>query len=163
MTMRACLLPLLLALGACNENMVQQPRYDSYETAPLFADGQAMQAPPAGTVDLRQVAREKTAENEPVFDRSLLLRGQERYGIFCGMCHGLDGRGNGVVATRGFPHPRSLLEADQRSLNDRQIFDAITDGYGIMYAHRDRIPAPDRWAIVGWVRVLQQAQRGDAR
>ena len=159
--MKTSLAPVALALLAgCNQNMVQQPRYDHYERSALFPDGQAMQAPPDGTVDLGQPARKRAMAHPPAVTAALVARGRERYGIFCSMCHGIDGRGNGVVVSRGFPAPHSLLAADQTGLSDRQIFDAIGRGYGIMFGHADRIPPRDRWAITAWVRVLQDAQQG---
>jgi mono/diheme cytochrome c family protein len=150
------LFPLMLA--GCHEDMVQQPRYDHYESAALFPNGQAMQAPPEGTVDLAQPARDAASGTPPRVTRALLLRGQQRFDIFCAVCHGQDARGNGVIPSRGFPHPPNLLAPDKRALADRQIFDVITNGYGIMYAYGDRVPPQDRWAIVGWLRVLQAAQ-----
>lgn len=150
------LLPLVLA--GCHEDMVQQPRYDHYEDSALFPNGQAMQAPPQGTVDLAQPARDAASDSQPKVTRAELLRGQQRFEIFCAVCHGDDARGNGVIPSRGFPHPPNLLAADKRALADRQIFDVITNGYGIMYSYGDRVPPQDRWAIVEWVRVLQAAQ-----
>ena len=38
------------------------------------------------------------------------------------------------------------------------IFDAITNGYEIMYAYGSRVPPHDRWAIVAYVRALQQSR-----
>ncbi|BBC72773.1 conserved hypothetical protein [Altererythrobacter sp. B11] len=154
-----CLLPL--ALAACDQNMVQQPRYDPYEAAELFPDGQAMQPPPGGTIDLGTPARQAAAAAMPAIDEALLKRGRERYGIYCSMCHGEDGRGNGVVPSRGYPHPPSFLAPRLRAVADQHIFDVITEGYGVMYSYADRVPPADRWAIVAWIRVLQRAQQGD--
>jgi mono/diheme cytochrome c family protein len=102
--------------------------------------------------------RDAASGTPPRVTRALLLRGQQRFDIFCAVCHGQDARGNGVIPSRGFPHPPDLLAAEKRALADRQIFDVITNGYGIMYAYGDRVPPQDRWAIVGWLRVLQAAQ-----
>jgi mono/diheme cytochrome c family protein len=156
-TGRAALLALL-ALAGCDQNMVQQSRYDAYEASNLFPDGQAMQPPPQGTVDLAATADDAASANQPPVTHALLLRGRERFGIFCAPCHGIDGRGNGVVPSRGFPHPLDFTGSEIRAIADRKIFDVITSGYGMMYAYGDRVPPKDRWAIVGWIRVLQAAQ-----
>jgi mono/diheme cytochrome c family protein len=156
-TPRAALLALL-ALAGCDQNMVQQSRYDAYEASNLFPDGQAMQPPPEGTVDLAAAARDAASAQPPPVNRALLLRGRERFGIFCAPCHGIDGRGNGVVPSRGFPHPPNFMDPEIRAIADRKIFDVITSGYGMMYAYGDRVPPTDRWAIVAWIRVLQAAQ-----
>ena len=36
--------------------------------------------------------------------------------------------------------------------------DVMTNGFGVMYDYSDRILPEDRWAIVAYVRVLQQSQ-----
>ena len=152
-----CCLPCLLLLAACN-NMVQQPRYDAYEESSLFADGKVMQAPPDGTV-ARDAQLLASAARRPVaITPALLERGEERYGIYCAVCHGEDGRGDGYVTTRGFPHPPSYLSARLRAAPASHFYDVITNGYGVMYSYADRVPPADRWAITAHIRVLQAAQ-----
>jgi len=58
---------------------------------------------------------------------------------------------------RGFPNPPDLHSAAIAALTDRQVFDVITNGYGVMFPYGGRVPAADRWAIVAYVRTLQYA------
>jgi len=154
--MRLAAALLLLALAGCKD-MVQQPRYDEYETSPLFSNGMAMQHPPEGTVaqDLPQHA---AAEQRPTLTKALLERGRERFGIYCTPCHAQDGSGDGMIPARGFPHPPDLRSARLRAAPASHIYDVITHGYGVMYSYADRVPPHDRWAIAAYIRVLQQAQ-----
>ncbi len=154
-------LPALLMLAACNQNMVQQPRYDSYEENPLFANGQTMQHPPEGTVSRDTAAAEAAAQPAKITP-ALLARGEQRYTIFCAPCHGADGRGDGVIPLRGFPHPPSYLESRLLRSPDAHFYDVISNGYGVMYSYADRVPPADRWAIVAHIRALQRAQKGEA-
>ena len=39
---------------------------------------------------------------------------------------------------------------------DGQIFDVITNGFGLMAGYRWPIPPADRWAIIGYVRELER-------
>ncbi len=149
---------LYLALAGCHDNMVQQPRDDPYESSPLFANNMAMRSPPSGTVT-RDAAQREGATKPPPITQSLLARGKERYGIYCAVCHGYDGRGRGFVTTRGFPHPPSYLEPRLRAATAAHFYDVITNGYGIMYSYADRVEPADRWAIAAYIRVLQEAQR----
>jgi mono/diheme cytochrome c family protein len=144
--------PLLLA--ACN-NMVRQERYDAYGDGKLFADGKAMQAPPDGTV-ARDAPIEIAGAQRPPMTPSLIQRGRERYAIFCTMCHGADGSGDGTVTARGFPRPADFRAAAQRALTADQIYAAISNGAGVMYGFADRVPAPDRWAIAAYVEALRR-------
>ncbi len=34
-------------------------------------------------------------------------------------------------------------------------FDAISNGFGVMYPYGYRVPARDRWAIIAYIRALQ--------
>ena len=150
-------LPCLLLLAGCN-NMVQQPRYDAYEESRLFADGKVMQAPPDGTVARDAPLLAAAARRPTAITPALLKRGEERYGIYCAICHGQDGRGDGYVTTRGFPHPPSYLSSRLRAAPASHFYDVITNGYGVMYSYADRVPPADRWAITAHIRVLQAAQ-----
>lgn len=146
-----------LALAACDENMVQQPRDDAYEETPLFADGKVMQAPPAGTV-ARDAAERAAAVQRPPMSLALIERGRERYEIYCSMCHGYDGAGGGVVPSRGYPRPPSYDEARLRAAPTAHFYDVITHGYGVMYAYADRVAPADRWAIAAYIRALQASR-----
>ncbi|MEQ8820303.1 MAG: cytochrome c [Sumerlaeia bacterium] len=88
----------------------------------------------------------------------LVLRGQERYNIFCAPCHGPAGHGDGMIVQRGFSPPASFHIERLREDPDGRLFDVITNGYGNMYSYASRVPPADRWAIVAYVRALQTSQ-----
>ena len=90
--------------------------------------------------------------------REVLLRGQERFGIFCAPCHGRTGEGNGMIVQRGFQAPPSFHSDRLREAPVGHFFDVITNGYGGMYSYADRVPVDDRWAIVAYIRALQLSQ-----
>lgn len=85
----------------------------------------------------------------------VLSRGQERFNIFCSPCHGRLGDGEGMLPKRGFPHPPDYAIPRLRRAAVGHFYDVITNGYGIMYPYRDRVPPGDRWAIAAYIRVLQ--------
>jgi mono/diheme cytochrome c family protein len=146
----------LLALAGCR-NMVQQPRYDEYEYNNLYPNRMAMQHPPDGTI-AQDAPQEHAAEQRPQLTKALIERGRERFGIYCTPCHANDGSGQGMIPSRGFPHPPDFRSARLRAVPASHIYDVITNGYGVMYSYADRVPPADRWAIAAYIRVLQQAQ-----
>ncbi|HEV7860646.1 MAG TPA: cytochrome c [Pyrinomonadaceae bacterium] len=85
----------------------------------------------------------------------LVTRGQERYQIFCSMCHGLSGYGDGMIVRRGFRKPPSYYEDRVRQAPVGHYYDVITKGWGAMPAYADQVPVQDRWAIVAYIRALQ--------
>jgi mono/diheme cytochrome c family protein len=86
-------------------------------------------------------------------------RGQERYNIYCSVCHDQLGTGRGMVVRRGYRQPPSFHIDRLRQAPTGYLFDVITNGFGAMpdYAH---ISPRDRWAIVAYLRALQLSQQG---
>ena len=87
----------------------------------------------------------------------LVTRGQQRYNIYCTICHGAAGQGNGVVKSFGLVTVRPLVDDLLRAQPDGQIFNTITHGKNTMGAYGPVIAVEDRWAIVAYVRALQTA------
>jgi mono/diheme cytochrome c family protein len=86
-----------------------------------------------------------------------LKKGQERYNIYCSVCHGLTGTGDGMVVQRGFPKPPSFDEQRLRDAPEGHFFHVITNGYGVMYSYASRVEPAERWAIIAYIRALQFA------
>ncbi|MBT5955095.1 cytochrome c [bacterium] len=89
-------------------------------------------------------------------DAKLLEKGEERYNIYCAVCHDRTGAGNGIVVQRGFVKPPSLSDDRVRAFKDGEIFSVITEGVRTMPSYSKQIDAEDRWAIVSYVRALQK-------
>ncbi|MDO1527209.1 cytochrome c [Fulvimonas sp. R45] len=160
----ACALGATAGCERAMHDMYAQPKYKPGAASPLFPDGAAAQAPPAGTVPLAQgewagaSSGRRKAVAAPLSGMALLRRGRERYDIYCAPCHGLDGQGDGLVAQRGFPAPPSYTEPRLLALSQARIAEVIRDGYGVMYPYGDRVDARDRRAIAAYVRALQLSQ-----
>jgi mono/diheme cytochrome c family protein len=149
----------LLLSGCGDQSMTQQKRYGTFTSAALFQNGTEAQPLPKGVVAQGDLERAQHASTPPSVDPQLLLRGRERYEIYCSPCHGLAGNGDGMIVRRGFPAPPPYHTARLRAAPARHIFDVISNGYGVMYSYASRVEPRDRWAIVAYVRALQQAQR----
>jgi len=98
-------------------------------------------------------------EKSPVpVTKELLDRGEQRYKVFCIVCHGPVGSGDGMIVRRGYPQPPSYNDDRLRGAPDGHFFDVITNGWGKMNSYGSQIPAADRWAIVAYIRALQISQ-----
>ncbi|HKP73605.1 MAG TPA: cytochrome c [Pyrinomonadaceae bacterium] len=95
-------------------------------------------------------------------DAKVLDRGQERFQIYCSMCHGSTGYGDGMIVRRGFRRPPSFHDDRLRNETVGHFFDVITNGWGAMPDYSQQIPPQDRWAIIAYLRVLQQSQNTPA-
>src|SRR5262249_41596217 len=100
----------------------------------------------------------------------LLERGQERFEIFCAVCHGDDGTGNGKIVERGYTRPPNYVTDRSRGFERKGVrillrevpigyfFEVISKGYGAMPDYESQIPPADRWSIAAYVRALQFSQ-----
>ena len=91
--------------------------------------------------------------------KDVVVRGKERYEIFCSACHGLTGNGDGMIVRRGFRRAASFNDDRLRQAPVGHFFDAITNGWGVMPSYASQIPTQDRWAIVAYIRALQLSQQ----
>jgi mono/diheme cytochrome c family protein len=121
-----------------------------------------------------------------------LARGQERYTIYCAVCHGSLGNGQGKIWERGYLNPTSFhteivgkneiavtnapatplgysrgyslwdIKIPLREVPIGYVFEVITKGYGGMPSYSAQISAADRWRIVAYVRALQYSQHAPA-
>ncbi len=99
-------------------------------------------------------------EEFPVPDtRELLDRGEQRYKVFCIVCHGPVGNGDGMIVRRGFSKPPTYNDDRLIKAPVGHFYDVITNGQGKMNSYASQIPVADRWAIVSYIRALQLSQR----
>jgi mono/diheme cytochrome c family protein len=164
----AVLLAMMLAAG-CNRDMRDQPRSDPLEASDFFSDGVASRSPVPGTVARGQLKADAQLETGMVHGKlaavfpypvtsEMLVRGRERYGIFCTPCHGQLGDGQGMVVRRGFKQPSSFHVDRLRGAPPGYFFDVMTNGFGVMSSYASQVPVADRWAIAAYIRALQRSQ-----
>lgn len=176
-----CALALvLLALSGCargctssrppihvNPNMDVQPRYEPQAGSAFFYNGAEMRPPVPGTVargELRDESPFWTGKDAAgafvtaipmAVDDAVRERGAERFDIYCAACHDKGGDGKGILYERGKVPTPSFHEDRLLRMPDGQLFDTITNGFGLMPAYRYPIPVRDRWAIIVHLRALQ--------
>ena len=155
-----------------NLNMDFQEKFEAQERNPFFADNRAMRPPVPGTV-----ARGMLKDDAPFYygrtedgayveqlpvpiTREFLLRGRERYNVYCAVCHGKAGDGQGIIVTGGYGYtpPPSYHDDRLRQIQDGYLYDVIANGVRNMPGYAQQIPVADRWAIVAFVRALQRSQ-----
>jgi mono/diheme cytochrome c family protein len=90
--------------------------------------------------------------------KELVERGKDRYDIYCIVCHGPVGNGDGMVVRRGFSKPPTYHDDRLRNAPVGHFFDVITNGFGKMNSYGAAVQPADRWAIVAYIRALQISQ-----
>lgn len=90
--------------------------------------------------------------------KELVDRGQDRFNIYCIVCHGPVGNGDGMIVRRGFSKPPTYHDDRLRNAPVGHFFDVMTNGWGKMNSYADKLSAADRWAVVAYIRALQVSQ-----
>jgi mono/diheme cytochrome c family protein len=100
-------------------------------------------------------------------DLNLVRTGQKYFDIYCSVCHGLDGGGNGLVNQRAkkilapnWIPPASLHQETlyRDKYPDGKLFNTISNGIRKMPGYAGQISPSNRWAIVAYVRALQRSR-----
>ncbi len=165
---------VLLALTVgCRQDMHDAPRIDPLESNAFFENDMGARPLTAGTVArgwLREDTRMYQGKDEagafvdalPVpLDAALLTRGQQRFEIFCSVCHDSTGGGRGMIVRRGFQEPPPFTDPRVVGMPIGYYFDVMTNGFGVMSGYAAQVPVADRWAIAAYIRVLQVSQRSE--
>ena len=96
--------------------------------------------------------------------KETLEQGQKLFNVYCIVCHGQYGEGNGLVAAQPnwprplFPRPPTLQSDKIRDYKDGQIFHIMTLGQNLMPSYAEKLSEEERWSIVHYIRVLYRAK-----
>jgi mono/diheme cytochrome c family protein len=182
---------LLLMVG-CRYDMQDQPKYKAYRKSEFFKDGSSARPLIVGTVPRGFLREDKALYTgkkdgppaQPSTDpnaigaakypndveefpfpitEEVIARGKRQYQIFCIVCHGPTGNGDGMVVRRGFKQPPSFHTEDLRKAPVGHFFDVETNGWGVMKSYAAQVPVTDRWSIISYIRVLQKAQETEEK
>jgi mono/diheme cytochrome c family protein len=162
-------LVMSLLLAGCRQQMAEQPSYRPLDASNFFPDGRSARPLMPDTVSRDQTfgdspletgksnGQDLTTMPYPV-TQAVLTRGQQRYNIYCALCHDRVGTGQGVVVRRGYTQPPSFHIDRLRTAPVGHFFDVMTNGYGKMPSYAKQISVQDRWDIIAYIRALQLSQ-----
>lgn len=149
------------------QDMMDSPALKAQDYEPSDRSKASSRLPPPGTVPVGYKpykyagnAAEAAAKlKNPLSGNTtaeVLELGRRKYDIYCAVCHGYTGAGDGPVAPKMALKPPPLLSDKVKGMNDGAIYHIITDGQGVMssYAYQ-LVNEKDRWALVNYVRSLQ--------
>jgi mono/diheme cytochrome c family protein len=140
--------------------MLVQKKYLPYDSSRFFPDGRTMRVPPAGTVPRERVVENTAASATTIpyaVTPELIAAGKVRFDIYCAVCHGEHADGQSVVARNMVDcPPPSLLTDRVRAYPPGAIYTIVTNGFGRMPSYAPELPESDRWAVIAYLRALQQ-------
>ena len=155
-------------------DMARGAAYKAFAPNAVTRDGLTLQRPVPGTIargyrpfhyrageqEALRAGRELTNPFHPT--RETIEEGKALYQIYCLVCHGERGLGDGPIAGKIPPPPSYKSERLLEFLPGR-IFHVITTGAGKMPSYAAQLSADERWKVVTYVRAsLQGLQEGGA-
>ena len=150
-------------------DMDRQFKYKPQAESAFFTDGRADRPPVPGTVSLGSFHENDyfvTGKADGEFGRGFpisvdfdtMKHGREKFTIFCAVCHGASGDGNGITKKYGMVATPSFHNDRFRNMPEGEIFNTITNGKNNMGPYGAKLRPSERWAVIAYVRALQRAQ-----
>ena len=154
------------------QDMFKDPSFKAQDYDLDKTGKRANMLPPPGTVPMNWTPypnyqndeEAKNFKNPLVPNKEILALGEKKYQIYCAVCHGTKGYGDGPIAEKSLVKPPSLQSEKIRGWTDGQLNHLVTKGRGLMGGYESQIPSQDeRWALVLYIRHLQKSLKaGDA-
>lgn len=153
-----------LLLNYKNEKMRGSDILEAY-TGP----SSTMRVPPEGSIPINYIpyyydhndfdTPAKELKNPLKPTKQILELGQKQYNIFCAVCHGYQGKGDGPLSPRISAIP-ALAGEKSNVLNweDGRFFHIITVGRARMKSYSAQLSPEERWAIIHYIRLLQKSK-----
>ena len=146
-------------------NMYKSLSYESYSENDLFDDNLSARLPVEGTIPRGYSLYDYEDTNEGYEDAKVSLKspieisevnlsnGKELYGIYCAVCHGSKGDGQGILMTRekflGIPSYKD------REITPGSIYHVLMYGKNAMGSHAGQVNEIERWQIAQHVMQLR--------
>lgn len=90
-----------------------------------------------------------------------IANGKELYNIYCGICHGEKGDGEGYLASDDNPNkkflavPKNLLLPEYIESSNGRYYHSIMYGINVMGGYSDKLSYEERWQVIHYIRSLQ--------
>ncbi|MFD0796454.1 c-type cytochrome [Maribacter chungangensis] len=170
---------LMFAFIACQDNAkpnyqympnMQYPvGYETYQEVDFLPNGSQAMLPPANTINRGWLpygiensleGRELARLNESPLDSANavdnLARGKEMYDVYCAICHGPKGKGQGTLVKRekilGVP---SYADAG-RNINVGSTYHVIYYGLNSMGSYASQMNTTEMWQVSEYVMKLKE-------
>jgi mono/diheme cytochrome c family protein len=154
-------------------DMVRSPAYKAFAPNAATRDGLTLQTPVEGTLARGQRPFHFTAgEGEAIragreltnpfaATPTVLGDGQGLFQIYCSLCHGAAGNGDGHLVGK-IPPPPSYRSARLLSFAPGRMFHVLTLGSGKMPSYAGQLSADERWKVITYVTAGLQGKIKEA-
>ncbi|MGJ5641774.1 c-type cytochrome [Formosa sp. S-31] len=148
-------------------NMYESVGYEAYSESTAFRNGVEAQLPADGAVarghlpfdfanDADGFALAKETLMSPLDSTAIdLNRGKDLYNIYCGICHGNKGDGQGTLVKREKILGVPKYDDAGRAITAGSIYHTIFYGKNAMGSYKNQLNEEERWQVVAYVLQLK--------
>lgn len=180
---------IICAITACKKNtqkpgrafmpdMAYSKASEPYSPSTIFSDSMSARVPVEGTIprgfmpyhypntkEGYELAGENL-KNPVVLTDEVMAEGKRLYSIYCIVCHGESGMGDGSIVTipkDGFPPPPAYSSALLKILPEGKMFHSVTFGKlnTMMPSYASQLTKEQRWNVIHYVQTLQTLDMED--
>lgn len=170
---------LVTVLVACQDNtkpnyqympnMYEPVGYETYEEVDFLPNGSQAMVPPENTINRgwlpysientiegKELARLNQSPLDSLSSDANLAKGKEMYNVYCAICHGNNGNGQGTLVKRekilGVPSYDDAV----RNINVGSTFHVIQYGLNSMGSYASQMNTTEMWQVSEYVMQLKQ-------
>ena len=154
-------------------DMVNAVTYETYSPNDFYGDSMSARMPVTGTLPRGVYQPFHFSPNPTGYDSAGLMLhfpswvdsnslgdGQHLFSIYCAVCHGFDGKGDGSIVTstkikNPFPPPPSYFSDALVNLPEGKMYYSVHYGKNLMGAYSKALDHDQVWKVVYYVRSLQ--------
>ncbi|MGC6432442.1 MAG: c-type cytochrome [Jejuia sp.] len=148
-------------------NMYEPVGYETYGENQLYENGMEARTPAPGSIPRGYVPFDienstegyelaKATLKSPLDSTAVdLERGKELYDIYCGICHGNKGKGQGKLVKREKILGVPSYDDAGRAINEGSIYHVVYYGKNSMGSYANQLNEEERWQVVSYVLKLK--------
>lgn len=99
-----------------------------------------------------------TIKNPYPFDSLTVAKGAETFELYCKLCHGDAGYGDGPAGAAMEIKPANFHSKEVQAQKDGALFWKMSNGRGMMAAYKDILSVEQRWQLVNFIRELPKEE-----
>lgn len=177
---------IFVSLVACNSktsrnyqfmpNMYESVAYEAYQEADVFDNNMEAQEPAEGTIprgghlpfeiaaDYNGYLEAKANLKSPLDSEELEgMEGGQLYDIYCGVCHGKNGNGKGILVEREKILGVPSFDDVGRAITEGSVYHVIYYGKNAMGSYKNQIDEKERWLVTDYVMQLKAELEGSSK
>ena len=170
---------LLLFAGSCADsskpnyqympNMYEPVGYETYQEVDFLPSGTEAMTPPDNTISRgwlpykyandiegKELSRAEPSPLDSLNSEANLAKGKELYDIYCAICHGANGNGQGHLVKREKILGVPSYDDAARNITVGSTYHVISYGLNSMGSYAGQMNYEERWQVSEYVMKLKQ-------